>query len=370
MSAESALRRAWALEGPLAELVLWPLSLLSGLFGAGVAVRGAAYARGLLRREALPVPVISVGNLSVGGTGKTPAVIALARSLGARGRRVGVLARGYKGTVREGALLVSDGNRLLADPATAGDEPVLIARALKGVPVAVGPCRARAGRLLLEGPGADLLILDDGFQHRRLVRDADVVLVDGDAPFGNGHLLPRGPLRESPCALARADAVLVRATGAEPPPLEAVHCYTSAHVAAAHTRVTGILDAEFRAAPPLTGVPVLAAAGIARPERFRATLAETGARVVDFVPYPDHMAYTPGDAAALGDRARAAGAEAVAVTAKDAVKLGALWPAGAPPLRVVEVALAFDDPRLLDEVAALAEARFAARGGRAAGPPR
>jgi tetraacyldisaccharide 4'-kinase len=364
VSAESALRRAWGLENPIAEVLLWPLSLLSMLFGAGVAMRGAAYARGLLRREALPVPVISVGNLAVGGTGKTPAVIALARALGGRGRRVGVLARGYKGTVREGALLVSDGNRLLADAATAGDEPVLLARALPGVPVAVGPRRARAGRLLLERAGADLLLLDDGFQHRRLVRDADVVLVDGDAPFGNGHLLPRGPLRESPCALARADAVLVRAVAGEPPPLEAIHCYTAAHVGAAHTRVTGVLDADFHTAPDLAGVPVLGAAGIARPERFRATLAQTGARVLDFVPYPDHMAYTAADAAALGDRARAAGAEAVAVTAKDAVKLGALWPAGAPPLRVVEVALVFDDPRLVEEVVAVAEARFAARAAR------
>jgi len=364
MSAESALRRAWGLENPLAGLLLWPLSLLSGFFGAAVALRGAAYARGLLPRESLPVPVISVGNLAVGGTGKTPAVIALARALAGPGRRVGVLARGYKGTVREGALLVSDGSRLLADPATAGDEPVLIARTLPGVPVAVGPRRAQAGRLLLERAGADLLLLDDGFQHRRLVRDADVVLVDGNAPFGNGHLLPRGPLRESPCALARADAVLVRAAGAEPPPLEAVHCYTSAHVGAAHTRVTGILDADFRAAAPLAGVPVLAAAGIARPERFRATLGETGARVVDFVAYPDHMAYTAADANALGERARSAGAEAVAVTAKDAVKLGALWPADAPPLRVVDVALSFDDPRLVDELAALAEARFVARAAR------
>lgn len=360
MSVEAALRRAWGFENPLAEVLLWPLSLLSGLFGAAVALRGAAYTRGLLRREALPVPVISVGNLAVGGTGKTPAVIALARALGGS-KRVGVLTRGYKGTVREGALLVSDGQRILADPATAGDEAVLLARALPGVPVAVGPSRAKAGRLLLDGPGADLLLLDDGFQHRALVRDADVVLVDGSAPFGNGHLLPRGPLRESPCALARADAVLVRAPAGEHPPLEAVRGYTAAHVGAVHTRVTGIADAEFRPAPALTDVPVVGAAGIARPERFRVTLAETGARVVDFVPYPDHAPYTAAHAADLCGRARAAGAVAVAVTAKDAVKLGPLWPADGPPLRVVEVDLAFDDPGLVDEIAAVAEARFAAR---------
>jgi len=361
MSVEAGLRRAWGLETPLAELLLWPLSLLSVLFGAAAALRGAAYARGLLTRESLPVPVISVGNLAVGGTGKTPAVIALARALGASGKRVGILTRGYKGTVTSGALLVSDGREVLADAATAGDEAVLLARTLPGVPVAVGPRRARAGRLLLDGPGADVLLLDDGFQHRALVRDADVVLVDGNAPFGNGRLLPRGPLRESPCALARADAVLVRAAAGEAPPLEAVRCYTAAHVGAAHTRVTGIVDADFRPVPALTDVPVLAAAGIARPERFRVTLEETGARVVDFVPYPDHMAYTAADARTLCDRAGAAGAEAVAVTAKDAVKLGALWPADGPPLRVVEVALAFDDVKLVEEVAAVADARFAAR---------
>jgi tetraacyldisaccharide 4'-kinase len=361
MSVEAGLRRAWDLETPLAELLLWPLSLLSGLFGAAVALRGAAYTRGLLGCEALPVPVISVGNLAVGGTGKTPAVIALARALGGPERRIGVLTRGYKGTVREGALLVSDGERVLADTTTAGDEAVLLARSLPGVPVAVGPRRAKAGGLLLGGPGADLLLLDDGFQHRALVRDADVVLVDGNAPFGNGRLLPRGPLRESPCALARADAVLVRAPEGEHPPLEAVRGYTAAHVGAVHTRVTGIADADFRPAAPLADAPVVGAAGIARPERFRATLAETGARIVDFVPYPDHAAFTAAHAADLCARARAAGAEAVAVTAKDAVKLGPLWPADAPPLRVVEVELGFDDPGLVAEIGAVAEARFSAR---------
>lgn len=359
MSAESALRRAWAADSPLAELVLWPLSLLSGLFAAGVALRGAAYARGLISREALPVPVISVGNLAVGGTGKTPTVIALARALGAD-RRLGVLTRGYKGSTR-GPLLVSDGKDLLSDPATAGDEAVLLACSLPGVPVAVGAHRAAAGRLLLERAGADLILLDDGFQHRALVRDADVVLVDGDAPFGNGHLLPRGPLRESPCALARADAVLVRAAGEEGAALEAVRGYTAAHVGGVHVRAAGVTDGAGRPADSLSGVPVLAAAGIARPERFQATLAGIGARVVDFVPYPDHMAYTAGDAARLVERARAAGAAFVAVTAKDAVKLGPLWPNGGPPLRVLEIALAFDDPGLVDEIAAVAEARFAAR---------
>ncbi len=360
MSAESALRRAWAADGPLAELVLWPLTLLSGLFAAGAALRGAAYNVGLLPREALGVPVISVGNLAVGGTGKTPTVIALARALGAD-RRVGVLTRGYKGSAR-GPLLVSDGKELLSDPATAGDEAVLLARALPGVPVAVGAHRAAAGRLLLERAGADLLLLDDGFQHRALVRDADVVLVDGGgSPFGNGHLLPRGPLRESPCALARADAVLIRAAGEESPALEAVRGYTAAHVGGVHVRAAGVTDGAGRPADSLSGVPVLAAAGIARPERFQATLAGTGARVVEFVPYPDHVAYTAADAAHLTERARAAGAEAVAVTAKDAVKLGPLWPEGGPPLRVLEVALAFDDPGLVDEIAAVADARFAAR---------
>jgi tetraacyldisaccharide 4'-kinase len=368
VSVEAALQRAWRRTGLAAEAWLWPLSLAAGLYRLALAARGLAYRTGMRKAAHLPVPVISVGNLAVGGTGKTPLVIALAEALAARDRRVGVLTRGYKGGHEgKGALLVSDGDALHADPATAGDEAVFLARRLKGVPVAVGTRRAEAGRLLLDACDLDLLLLDDGFQHWALARDADVVLVDGISPVGNRRLLPRGPLRERPSALARADLVVARFPDqASPPDLSA---WTWAPVRAARTRVTGILDPAGEAAPDagtsLIGLPVLAVAGIARPERFRDTVAGLGARVAAFAPYPDHAAYGSADAARLAARAREAGAEAVVTTQKDAVKLAPLWPADAVPLRVVAIHLELDDPSgaWVDDLLNTALARFAAREG-------
>jgi tetraacyldisaccharide 4'-kinase len=368
--AEAAVHRIWALPGGAAELLLWPLSLCAVLYGAGAAWRAAAYRRGLLRAEALPVPVISVGNLAVGGTGKTPLCIALARALEERGRRVGVLTRGYKGSHEgRGALLVSDGTRVLADAATAGDEAVLLARSLPGAPVAAGSRRAEAGRLLLAGDGfeaPDLLLLDDGFQHLALARDADVVLVDARAPLCNGRVLPRGPLRERPAALGRADVVVAR--GSEGDPVPDLSAHTAAPVLPGRTRVTGVLDAEGAPAGDLAGRSVLGVAGIARPERFAATLAELGVRLAGFEPRPDHAPYGPADAGKLSARARDLGAEAVATTAKDAVKLAPLWPEGGPPLRVVAVTLEVGEggeggDAWADGLLARAAARVAARAG-------
>jgi tetraacyldisaccharide 4'-kinase len=365
---EAVLQRAWRRTGLAAEAWLWPLSLAAGLYRLALAARGWAYRNGLRKAAHLPVPVVSVGNLAVGGMGKTPLVIALAEALAARDRRVGVLTRGYKGSHEgKGALLVSDGRSLHADPATAGDEAVFLARRLTGIPVAVGSRRAEAGRLLLDACDLDLLLLDDGFQHRALARDADVVLVDGFSPVANRRLLPRGPLRERPSALGRADLVIARFPDqASPPDLSA---WTWAPVRAARTRVTGILDAAGEPAPDLIGLPVLAVAGIARPERFRDTVAGLGARVLAFVPYPDHAAYAAADADRLADRAREAGAEAVVTTQKDAVKLAPLWPAGAVPLRVVAIHLEVDDPSgaWVDALLETALARFAAREGAGAG---
>lgn len=368
MNLEAALRRVWETAGGPAELLLWPLSLAAWGYGAAVRARARAYAAGRRKAEALPLPVISIGNLAAGGTGKTPLTIALARALGGRGLRVGVLTRGYRGSNEGRApLLVSDGARTLADPAAAGDEAVLLAHSLPGVPVVAGARRAEAGRALLAARASDppdVLLLDDGFQHLALVRDADVVLVDGATPLANGRLLPRGPLREPPAALARADRVMARvgARVGESAPLPDLSAWTAAPVLAARTRVTGVTDAAGAPADPLDGVSVLGVAGIARPERFAATLADLGARVAGFAPYPDHAPYGPAEVATLRARAARCGAAVVAATAKDAVKLGPLWPADGIPLRVVEVTLEVTGP---DDWAAdllsLARSRFAAR---------
>jgi tetraacyldisaccharide 4'-kinase len=362
---ESALRRVWETGGGPAEALLWPLSLAACGYAATVRARARAYAEGRRKAERLAVPVISVGNLAVGGTGKTPLVIALARALGERGVNVGVVTRGYKGSNEGRApLLVSDGTRVRTDPATAGDEAVLLARELPGVPVVAGARRAEAGRTLLDAARPDVILLDDGFQHLALVRDADVVLVDGASPLGNGRVLPRGPLREPPEALARADRVIARV--GEGGALPDLSRWTAAPVLAARTEVIGVLDASGAPAEPLDGVPVLGVAGIACPERFAATLSGLGAKVADFAPYPDHAPYGPSDVDALNARAARCGAVRVVTTAKDAVKLAPLWPKDGVPLHVVGVALAVQGgDAWADGLLALARGRFAAR---ASGP--
>lgn len=372
MNRERLARAVWSRQGGVAELVLWPLSLAEALYGGVVRARAEAYRRGRRRRRTLPVPVISVGNLAVGGTGKTPMVIHLAAALMTFGRRPGVLSRGYRGRAEGGPpLLVADGTSLLSDPETAGDEPYLIASRLPGVPVAVCADRAEGGRLLLERARPDVVLLDDGFQHLALARDAEVVLLDGDAPFGNGRLLPRGPLREPPEALKRADVVAVRAEDGLSASLERrLAALTDARLVALRTEVEGITDLAGKPAELAPGTAVFALCGIARPERFRTTVSSLGLAVAGFLDTGDHAAYGPeriGDCVA---RARAAGAQAVVTTAKDAVKLAGKWPDDLP-LRVVQVGLATvpsgggeDGPSWEERLLALAEARFARRGGK------
>ena len=176
--------------------------------GGIVAARNRLYDGGLLKQQKLPRPVISVGNLTVGGTGKTPTVIFIAHILKDHGYRPAVLSRGYGGSANAPVNVVSDGNRILMGWREAGDEPILIASAVPGIPVLTGSRRLLTGRAAVETFGADVLILDDAFQHRSLFRDIDMVLLDAARPFGNGFLLPRGPLREPRIPLRRADILL------------------------------------------------------------------------------------------------------------------------------------------------------------------
>src|SRR3989449_10214655 len=189
--------------------LLAPLIPLSRLYGLAMRSRAALYARGLLKQQSLPGRVISVGNLTVGGTGKTPVVIALAAALRDRGRKVGVISRGYKRRSGTSFLEISDGRTLRGHPGDSGDEPFLIAQRCPGVPVAVGADRPLVGRYLVDRFDLDTLVLDDGFQHLALRRDTDILVLDAGAPFGNGYLLPRRRLREPLSAMERASAVLV-----------------------------------------------------------------------------------------------------------------------------------------------------------------
>jgi tetraacyldisaccharide 4'-kinase len=324
------LERIWWSDRPgLAAAVLaGPLRLAEALFRAAAALRGALYDAGLLRAARAGAPVVSVGNLAVGGAGKTPVAIAVARRLIARGRTVAVLSRGY-GAVRSDARVVSDGRAILLDAAAGGDEPVLVARRLPGARVVCGPRRVDLARLAVQALGADALLLDDGFQHRALARDLDVVVLDAANPFGNGRLLPAGPNREPRGALGRAGLVwLSRADQADPVALAAARELAR--------EATGREPVESRHAPvdvldgalgrayglgELRGRRVLLLAGIARPAGFRRTLAALGAEVAAERVFPDHHRFSAGDLARALHAADAARCELVVTTEKDAVRL-------------------------------------------------
>ena len=322
MSLEETVRNLWSGERAAdpTGILRAALSVLSLPYRGAVAARNGLYDRGLLRQERLPCPVVSVGNLTVGGTGKTPTVILLAAMLRERGRRPAVLSRGYGGSTRAPVTIVSDGQRILAGWRESGDEPVLLARALPGVPVLTGPRRILTGRVAVERFGADVLILDDAFQHRALFRDLDIVMLDAARPFGNGSLLPRGPLREPQGALSRAH-LLIRTGGTQRAdfPVLPLPAFRGVH------QPRELVEAATGRTLPLTelkGARVCAFAGIGSPEAFRQSLTTLGAEVVAFQAFPDHHPYTAADLEALRSRAGKCGAGRIVTTEKDGVRLG------------------------------------------------
>jgi tetraacyldisaccharide 4'-kinase len=289
--------------------------------------REAVWSSGLMRRLHLPQAVVSVGNLTVGGTGKTPLVEWIARRFSERGRRVAIVSRGHGGRRVEATEIVSDGRALLVGAARAGDEPVLLARRLTGVPVVVGRDRAAAALTAVERFGTEILLLDDGFQQRRLHTDVNVVCLDARCPWGGG-LLPAGTLREPRRGLARAHLlVLTRAdqvSDLAPTAAEIRRVVGAAPMVSAWLEAEDLLDvgADRRyGLDALAGRTVLAFAGIAEPEGLRRLLEHGGADVRGLVAFPDHHVYDPGDLRGLEGRARAAGADLLVTTEKDAVRL-------------------------------------------------
>jgi tetraacyldisaccharide 4'-kinase len=305
--------------GPSGALARVGLAAMSAGYAVATATHAALYRTHVLRARRLPVPVVSVGNLTAGGTGKTPFVAWLCERALAAGRRPGVLARGY-GPRPTGSPL-SDEGTLLRD--LLGDR----------VPQEEDPDRYAAGRRLLARRGdVDLLVLDDGFQHRRLARDADVVLLDATDPFGGGRRLPRGRLRERPSGLARATAVVVtRADRVDRAALESLRARAralapAAVLAAARTVASGWVRPSGEPLPleALRGDGAFAWSGIGHPASFEASVASAGLRVLGHHRAPDHHAPTSSDLDAAARAARSAGASWIVVTRKDLVKWRAL----------------------------------------------
>ncbi len=289
------LERLWYGDSALA-LALLPLS---ALFALVAGLRRALYTRGWLRSTRVGVPVIVVGNITVGGTGKTPLVAWLAERLIADGLRPGIVSRGYGGVTRREPVTVTADSRA----EDVGDEPVLLARRTRA-PVAVCIERVRAARMLV-GAGADVIIADDGLQHYALARDLEIIVVDGDRRLGNGHMLPAGPLREPARRLTGAAVVLVNAGARDCDHAELVFRLRTADVIALNRR-------ERRALQVFAGQKAWAVAGIGNPERFYAQLRAHGV-VPEPVAVPDHGRVDLG-------RLREQADWPILMTEKDAVK--------------------------------------------------
>lgn len=311
-----------------------------GLLGA----REWLYARGVLKSRALPCPVVSVGNLTVGGTGKTPAVEIAVQTLSSLGHRPGVVSRGY-GRRTRGIQIVADTASIRLDADEAGDEPFLLARRLPGVPVLVGGNRYDAARLALERFGLTAIVLDDAFQHRTLAKSLEIVMARAKNPWGNGRLLPAGPLREPLAALGRAD--LVVATGAvQPADAGAVVAAVNEHAPGVPVLTAVFLPAECWQASRMRPVPLaelngrrLAAfAGIASPAAFAATLESAGVQVAEFTRFADHHWFTPAEVAVLDGRAADLRVDGLITTEKDWVRLRKL-PLPRCPLYVLSIRL-------------------------------
>jgi tetraacyldisaccharide 4'-kinase len=339
---ESVLRRIVEAESPNpgVRLLRAVLACCAAGYGWVVGARNAGYDRGVLRIHRLPCRVVSVGNLTVGGTGKTPTVMALARSLSAAAARPCILIRGYGGAGR-GVQEVSDGGTVRFDWREVGDEAVLLAETLPGVPVIAGGDRVAAGRIAIERFRPGVILLDDGFQHRRIFREADLVLVDATDPFGDGWLLPRGRLREPVRGLRRAHAILVTRVDQVVDPdrvrdrIGAVAPGRPIGMAIYRPCALRPLGEQVRVAVgEMRGKRVLALSGIANPRAFYRTLEGLGAIVVDHLAFPDHHPFAPEDRWRIGEAAGAARAEWIVTTEKDTVRLGADWRPGRPVLAV------------------------------------
>jgi len=328
--------------GRIAAFLRFVLSLLSHLYAAGVQIRLWLYEHGVFRHHALGCQVLSVGNLTVGGTGKTPIVETFARSLQQQGRRVAILSRGYKSVKpplwerflrrltladrRAPPLVVSDGERLLLDSAAAGDEPYMLASNLPRVAVLVDPNRVKAGRYAIQKLGCDTLILDDGFQYLALKHRLDIVLVDRTNPFGNGRVLPRGILREPVRNIARAGFIFItKSDGCGAAELKDVlrRYNTTAEIAECRHQAKYLQDVYAQSRIGLDYLqnrPVATICGIAVPEGFEEEIQRLGARIVHRRRYADHHRYSQQEIIDMINESLQAGAEALITTEKDAVR--------------------------------------------------
>ena len=310
----------------LIRVLLLPFSLI---YRIGLAIFLGIYSIGLRRRYRLGVPVISVGNLTFGGTGKTPAVQTICRMLVEQGKRVVILSRGHGGSAR-GSIVVSDGCNTLVDSTQAGDEPMLLASTLTGVPVVVGKDRRESGRLACREFAPDVIVLDDGLQYWQLHRDLDIAVLDASKLFGSGFVMPMGDLREPVNGLRRAECVLLTNTaGIDEVTYAKIirkiskltshsNIYRSAHKPLCFKKADNgeTIDLDW-----IRGRKIVAFCGIGKPSAFIDMLEYLGASVARSIVFPDHYRYTVEDITRITGEYKQCGVEAIVTTEKDIARL-------------------------------------------------
>ncbi len=313
--------------GPSCQRVyLLPLHVISSIYGLGVRARLFLYGTGFLKGSRLPYKVISVGNITLGGTGKTPTVEYIAKLLKEEGMDVVLLSRGYGGRMRGKFGVVSDGNRILLSFREAGDEPYMLAQRLQGIPILIGRRRDLSGRYASTQFHPHVASLDDGFQHLGVKRDVDILLVDSQTGFGNGYLFPRGPLREPLDQLSRADLFII--TKME----ELDTCGKLEERIRFHKKDAIIFHSNYRPdylidlnggkrlpVGYIRGRRIAALSGIANPAYFRHLLERAGAKVEEEIIFPDHHVYSKQDIPMI--QRGICKAECIVTTEKDAAKL-------------------------------------------------
>ena len=328
--------------GIIPSLLIGLLTPLSYIYAVVLKTRGWLYDCRILKQKQLPCTVISVGNIVAGGTGKTPAVIWIAKYLQSEGFQVGVLLHGYKRAGHHSISVVSDGKQILTPVTESGDEAGMIARKLPGVSIVVGSDRYAAGLevIRLWGHTEGVLILDDGFQRRQLARNLDILTIDSTQLFGTGKLLPAGTLREPKTALKRTDILLLTRTdlAAESINFERFvrgkQIFQTCHQP---TRLYQLSSGEECALELLKGQHILAVCGIGNPEAFVGTLRQFEPKAVELLAFPDHHRYSLADLNEISAKAREVGADLIVTTEKDSQKLEAF--AAATQFVVLEIEL-------------------------------
>lgn len=320
----------------------------SPLYALAMKIRAGLYRRRILTTHRFDVPVISVGNLTMGGTGKTPLVIYLADLLRSRGYRPAVISRGYRGTSRREVNIVCDRTYLQADPQQVGDEPYLIAERLRDVVVMTGKKRHLPCRAAIDDFGCNVLILDDGFQHLAVARSLDLVLFDADHFAGNSRVFPGGELREPISALHRCDAFVL--TGVTPDNQQRAEAcghllttrFAGKPVIQVNRRYARFIRHEMGSSGPCSSVvdltdiprPLSCFCAIARPERLAASLAALDIEISSFTWFTDHHRISEKELVTLSEKAVASGAQGLLITEKDMTKLKGLMPSTTLPIFV------------------------------------